>query len=223
MQSLQPYSCWRTCSKKIGQTLLFFVCKNQMRVKVCVFTMWAVERQKVSRPLSLSKLKNSSEQSASSGLFMSHRTLFTEETSAEFANSAEICLAISVGVVSHLFPSFTSPPSPIVTLVVKFTRMFKIKKHYFNPSSYASIYFTWSGRAAETESPRAASLGTPRRAWCASRWRLRYKPRPWDDHPPSFDLDLDFGLGGVQKMTKQRKGDNESRRGTILWHFTKVY
>lgn len=94
---------------------------NQMRLKVFTWArMWALECQKVSQPLSLSNLKNSSEQSASSGLFMSHRTSFTEEISAEFANPTEICLAISVGVVSHLFPcfiSFTLSPSRMVTLI----------------------------------------------------------------------------------------------------------
>lgn len=182
--------------------------------------MWALERQKVSRPLSLSKLKNSSEQSASSGLFMSQRTSFTEEISAEFANPTEICLAISAGVVSHLFPSFTFPPSRIVTLI-KFTA----EQHYCSPSyaKYisASIVFTWSDRVAETESPRAASLGTPRRAWYASRWRLRDKPRPWDVHPPSLDLE-------EHRKWRKAKGWFLKRRmradGSILWHhFTKVF
>ena len=76
--------------------------------------MCALECQKVSRPSSLLNVNNLSPQSPSSALDMSHKTPFTWEINALEAKPFDISLAISKGVVSHFFPSFTVPSGKVI-------------------------------------------------------------------------------------------------------------
>ena len=144
--------------------------------------MCALECQKVSRPSSLSKVNNLSPQSPSSALDMSHKTPFTWEINALEAKPFDISLAISKGVVSHFFPSFTVPSGKVILRHINIknqpTIPKKKKKHIYLLIETEKGITLW-GHRKWIGGERFVEIWWTRRGLCAWEWRN------WDIRHPS--------------------------------------
>lgn len=134
--------------------------------------MCALECQKVSRPSSLSNVNNLSSQSPSSGLERSHKTPFTWEIKALEAKPFDIPLAISSGVVSHFFPSFTVPSGKVILHRI----LNKINQQYPERKCICAYIFI--------EAHRVITLWGRRKGFCGERlveiWWTRRGRFAWE-------------------------------------------